>query len=153
MVISASTCCGVRKGGIRMAYQPVLPEIDEVTEPFWRSGQDGMLRFQHCRACGWWIHPPRPRCPKCQSNELQFDPVEGRAKVWSFTINYQAWAPDLEVPYAIAIVEFPEQVNMRMTTKLVDVSVDDVSIGMEVRVVFEPVDDIYLPFFTPIKAA
>ena len=35
-----------------------------------------------------------------------------------------------------------------MTTRLVDVPLDRVQIGMSVRVVFQPAGDLYLPFFT-----
>ena len=131
-----------------MAEPQVLPEVDALSEPFWRSGADGMLRFQRCQACDWWIHTPKPRCPRCMSDDIRYDPVSGNAEVWSFTVNHQAWSPDLEVPYAIAIVEFPEQHGLRMTTRLVDVPLDRVQIGMSVRVVFQPAGDLYLPFFT-----
>jgi uncharacterized OB-fold protein len=75
--------------------------------------------------------------------------VSGRAIVWSYTINHQRWSPDLEVPYALAIVEFPEQLGLRMTTRLVDIELDEVVIGLPVRVAFEPVADIFLPLFAP----
>lgn len=128
----------------------VLPEVDALTEAFWRSGEDGVLRFQRCQACGWWIHTPKPRCPKCMGDDVRYEPTNGTAEVWSFTINRQAWSPDLEVPYVIAIVELPEQSGLRMTTRLVDVALERVRIGMPVRVVFEQADDIFLPFFTEV---
>lgn len=126
----------------------VLPELDAVTEPFWRSGADGVLRFQRCSACGWWIHPPKPRCPVCTSPEVGYEPVSGTGEVWSYTINRQAWTPELEVPYALAIVELPEQEGLRLTTRLVDVPLDEVRIGLAVRVVFHRAEDIFLPYFT-----
>ena len=129
--------------------EPILPLVDATNAPFWHSGADGQLRFQHCHTCGWWIHPPKPRCPKCLSVDTSFDPVSGTATVWSYTINHQRWSPDLEVPYALAIVEFPEQLGLRMTTRLVDIEVDEVTIGLPVRVRFEPVADLYLPLFAP----
>jgi uncharacterized protein len=129
--------------------EPILPLVDATNAAFWHSGADGQLRFQHCHECGWWIHPPKPRCPKCLSVDTAFDPVSGKAMVWSYTINHQRWSPDLEVPYALAIVEFPEQFGLRMTTRLVDIAVDDVTIGLPVHVRFEPVADLYLPLFAP----
>ena len=42
-----------------------------------------------------------------------------------------------------------EQPSVRLTTNLVDVEPDDVHVGMPVRVVFEHVDDVWLPLFTP----
>ena len=67
----------------------------------------------------------------------------------TYTINHQPWYPGLEPPYAVAIVELPEQAGLRITAGLVDVAVDDVRIDLPVRVVFEHRDDVWLPFFTP----
>lgn len=133
-----------------MSEPPVLPEVDALTAPFWTKGSDGILRFQRCQVCHWWIHTPKPRCPRCTSPDIEYEPVSGRATVWSYTINYQAWSPDLDVPYAIAIVELPEQAGLRMTTRLVDVPLERVHIGMTVRVVFEPAGELFLPYFTEV---
>jgi uncharacterized OB-fold protein len=37
-----------------------------------------------------------------------------------------------------------------LTTNLVGVEPEDVQIGMPVRVVFELVEDVWLPLFTPV---
>jgi uncharacterized OB-fold protein len=135
----------------RVENPPVLPEVDALTDPFWRSGRDGVLRFQRCHDCQWWIHPPKPRCPKCMSATTEFEPVSGEGVVWSFTINHQRWSPDLKVPYAIAIVELPEQAGMRLTTRLVEIDLDEVRIGLPVRVVFHEAADLFLPYFMPLR--
>ena len=44
-----------------------------------------------------------------------------------------------------------EQPDVRLTTNLVDVEPEDVRIGMPVRVLFEHVDDVWLPLFTPVE--
>ena len=129
----------------------LLPEVEELTAPFWHSGADGVLRVQRCQACRWWIHTPKPRCPKCMSTDVGYEATSGRGSVWSYTINHQSWSPDLEVPYAIAIIELPEQEGLRMTTRLVDIALDQVRVGLPTQVVFEHVDDIYLPFFTAVE--
>jgi uncharacterized OB-fold protein len=128
----------------------VLPEVDDLTAPFWRSGADGTLRFLQCADCSWWIHPPKPRCPRCLSQNVGYQPVSGVGDVWSYTINRQRWSSDLEVPYAIAIVELPEQAGLRLTTRLVDVDLERVRIGLRVRVVFCEADGLYIPYFTEI---
>ena len=46
-----------------------------------------------------------------------------------------------------------EQPDVRLTTNLVDVEPDDVRIGMPVHVLFEHVDDVWLPLFTPAEEA
>jgi uncharacterized OB-fold protein len=76
--------------------------------------------------------------------------VSGNATVHGFTINYQPWIPGLDPPYVIAIVEFPEQVALRLTTGIVGCEPDDVYVGMPVRVVFDYYEDVWLPFFEPV---
>ena len=103
-----------------------------------------------CQDCGTWIHPWSPRCPNCLSKNLSPEPVSGDATVHGFTINYQPWIPGLDPPYVIAIVEFPEQVGLRLTTGIVGCEPGDVRVGMAVHVVFDNYEDVWLPFFEPV---
>lgn len=135
----------------------VLPRVTEVNEHFWRGGSDGELRFLRCQDCGYWIHPPGPRCPACLGANLSPEAVSGEATVFSFTINVQDWGlPTYEPPYVIAIVELPEQAGLRLTTNIVGCAPDAVTIGMPVRVVFEHHDDrgyeVWVPLFEPVGA-
>src|SRR5262245_49096402 len=128
--------------------RPPLPALEPETEHFWRACRAGRLEIMRCKGCGWWIHPPRPVCPRCQGRDLGWEAVSGRATVASFTVNHQRWLPDMEVPYTIGLVELVEQADLRLTTNLVGCAPDQVRIGMAVRVRFEPVtDEIALPLF------
>jgi hypothetical protein len=64
--------------------------------------------------------------------------VTGRGRLYSFTVNYQRWLPDLEVPYTIALVEFPGHPGVRVVGRLRGREPDDVAIDMEVEIGFEP---------------
>lgn len=127
----------------------LLPLLDEGNTPFWTGGEHGELRFLRCQACGYWLHPPGPRCPECLSKDLVPEPTSGRATVHTFTINHQAWMPGPDLPYVIAIVELPEQDGLRLTTNIVDAAPDAVEIGMPVEVIFEHHDDVWIPLFRP----
>lgn len=131
----------------------ILPRLDDRNRGFWTSGADGTLRFLRCEDCGYYNHPPTPLCPRCHSKRQSYTAVSGRATLHTFTVNHQAWMPGPELPYIIAIVEFPEQEGLRLTTNLVNCAIDDVRIGMTVRVTFEhhpdPDGDVYLPMFEP----
>lgn len=127
----------------------ILPRVTDGNEFFWTSGADGRLRFLRCGSCGYWIHPPGPICPVCHSKDVAPDAVAGTAVLHTYTINRQAWLPGFEPPYVVAIVELPEQEGLRLTTNLVNVALDDVRIGMPVRVVFEQWEDVWLPLFEP----
>jgi uncharacterized OB-fold protein len=128
----------------------LLPKLSEDVDFFWTSGEDGVLRFLRCQACGYFVHPPAPVCRRCLSRELAPEPVSGRGRLESFTVNHQQWIPGSD-PYIVAWVSIDEQPDIRLTTNLVDVEPEDVRIGMPVRVVFEHAEDVWLPLFTPAE--
>jgi uncharacterized protein len=123
-----------------------LPKIEPETAFFWQSGADRVLRIQHCSACGHWQHPPWPRCTQCHSEVVAPQPVSGRGRVATYTVNHEAWLPSLPVPYLFAAVELEEQAELYVFTNLL-IPVDAVRIGMPVRVSFEQHDDVWLPMF------
>jgi uncharacterized protein len=127
--------------------QRPVPAITNRTAAFWRGGAAGELRIQRCQACGWWLHPPRPLCPRCVSRDLEVEVTSGRGTVWSFTVNRYKWTPGLEPPYVIAEVELEEQAGLLLLTAIVDC--DKVTIGMPVHVRFERAGDTWIPVFAP----
>lgn len=130
----------------------ILPRLSDTNRHFWTGGEHGELRFLRCQSCGYYIHPPLPQCPMCHSKELAPEAVSGNATVASCSVNHQPWMPGPELPYVVAIVELPEQVGLRFMTNIVGVPPESVTIGQEVRVVFEHHDDVWIPLFTPIDA-
>jgi uncharacterized OB-fold protein len=128
----------------------LLPAVTPENEHFWRGGADGELRFLHCAACDFFVHPPQPRCPGCLSAELSVRASSGRALLHTFTINHQPWIPGFDPPYVIAIATLEEQPDLRLTTNIVGCAPEDVAIGMRLRVVFEEREDgVFLPLFEP----
>ena len=130
-----------------------LPEITELTAPFWQAAKEGRLVMQQCRSCSKYVWCPRPACTECGRDELDWRELSGRGTVYSFTIIRQiagrvARAFENDIPYVIAWVDLEE--GPRYYTNIVECPVDDVEIGMEVEVVFDPAnDDISLPKFRP----
>jgi uncharacterized protein len=127
----------------------VLPRLTPDNTFYWTSGEDGMLRFLRCTACGYYVHPPSPICPICRTKTLEPRAVSGRATVATFTINHQPWIPTFDPPYVVAIVEIEEQPSVRLMTNIVGCAPEDVSIGMPVEVTFEHHDDVWIPLFRP----
>jgi uncharacterized protein len=64
--------------------------------------------------------------------------ISGRGEVYSFTVNYQRWLPDLEVPYALVLVEFPGHPGVRVAGRLRGCPPEAAAIGMAVEIGFEP---------------
>jgi uncharacterized OB-fold protein len=126
----------------------VLPALDDDNRFFWTSGEDGRLRFLRCGACGYYLHPPLPRCPVCGSRDVAPSVVSGRGTVFSCTVNHHSWDGGTE-PYSIALVELAEQEGLRLTTNVVGCPPDEVHIGLAVRVAFEERDGVWFPLFEP----
>ncbi len=127
----------------------VRPALDESNRFFWTSGQDGQLRFLRCQACGYYLHPPLPRCPECGSRDVAPEVVSGRGEVLSYTVNHQSWDGSTE-PYAIVLVGLPEQEGLRLTSNLINHPLDDIEIGLPVQVAFEQHDLVWFPLFEPV---
>ena len=117
-------------------------------EFFWTSGADGLLRFLRCQRCGYFLHPPSPRCPECGGTELAPEPVSGSGEIYSFTVNHQSWDGGTE-PYAIVLVELDEQPGLRLTSNFEGVALDAIEIGQRVQVTFLENGGVYLPLFEP----
>ncbi|GFG84092.1 hypothetical protein MALGJ_07680 [Mycolicibacter algericus] len=89
------------------------------------------------------------------------EPVSGRATVAAYTINQQPWIPGFEPPYIVAVVELAEEPDVRLISNVVNVSSEQISIGMPVEVFFEDWtamsgendSRVWLPLFRPITAA
>ena len=131
----------------------MLPRLGPDNEHFWTGGEHGELRVLRCQACGFWIHPPSPRCPECLSKDVAPEALSGRGLVHTFTVNHQLWIPTCDPPYVVAIVELEEQQGLRLTTNIYNCFPDDVQIGMAVEVVFDNYDDVWLPMFQPVDPA
>jgi uncharacterized OB-fold protein len=127
----------------------VLPELDLANTAFWTGGEDGTLRFEQCRRCAAYMHPPTGRCHACHSTDVAPAAVSGHGHVYSFTVNYQQWIPGSD-PYVVVLVDLDEGTAdepLRLTSNLVGTDPADVTIGMPVEVCFLQRDDVWLPQF------
>ncbi|MDI3391260.1 OB-fold domain-containing protein [Pseudomonas sp. V98_8] len=124
-----------------------LPALNADNRAFWQGGKQGELLIHRCAACSRYFHPPAPLCAHCASFDVAPEAVSGKGKVLSYTINHQAWTPDLVEPYVVAIVELVEQPGLQFVSNVVGLPVTDVHIDMPVRVSFLNVEDVWLPLF------
>lgn len=126
----------------------IAPPITDENRGFWSGGSDGHLLIARCLTCNTWTHPPTPRCPDCHG-ETQPEAVSGRGEVFTYTVNRHTYRSEVPPPYVVALVELDEQPGLRLMANVVNCEVDEVEIGMRVRVVFEPTDDVWVPVFEP----
>ncbi|MCD0452942.1 OB-fold domain-containing protein [Actinocorallia sp. API 0066] len=126
-----------------------LPFVTPWTEFYWRSGADGRLRIQECASCSALIHPPKPVCPSCRVDGPGVREVSGRGILFGFTVSHRFLLPGVPGPLIVAQVALEEDPRVRLTTRLVDCGEADLELGMAVEVVFERVEDVWLPLFRP----
>lgn len=122
---------------------------------YYRGWLEHRLLIQHCGSCGNWFHPPQPMCPDCWSRDVAPTEVTGRGTVHLLIKLHQgAPAPDVDysTPHPVATIELAEQQGLRLTTTIVHCPLDDIGIGMAVKLtwidrwgapypVFEPDND------------
>lgn len=131
------------------APQRTLPAVDNDTRAYWTGGGAAKLLIYRCSNCRYYIHPPVGFCPKCESRLVAPEAVSGKGSVATYTVNHKQWVPELPTPYVLALVELAEQADVRLTTNIVNCPPETVRIGMAVRVLFEQVEDLWVPLFEP----
>jgi uncharacterized OB-fold protein len=118
-------------------YVKPLPKPTETSRPFWDAAKQHRLQLQHCGGCQSFIYYPRDRCPHCLSDQLEWRPVSGKGKVYSYTTVRRASVRSFaDKPYVLAIVELDE--GVRMTTNI-EAPPESIKIGMPVTVFFDDV--------------
>jgi len=134
----------------------LLPDIEDPdSAPFWEGTARGELLVQTCASCGRARIPPRPMCFACRSLEHRWMPFSGRGIIWSFIIAHPPLLPAYQAvaPYNVITVALEEDPSLRLVGNLVarsdglinEVDASTMGIGDPVRVVFQQVDDVWLP--------
>jgi uncharacterized protein len=86
------------------------PVEDADNEAFLEAWRQGALRLQHCRRCRRSIFYPRPVCPHCWSDDLEWQMASGAGEVVSFSRVYRPnhRAFDDEIPVVLAEIRLAE---------------------------------------------
>jgi uncharacterized OB-fold protein len=112
----------------------IPPAVTEESEAFWDGAREGRLVVELCTSCGSRQFPPRGMCRACRSRATEPLTLTGTGVVYSFTVNHQRWQPDLDVPFAVVLVEFPEHPGVRIPGRFRG---DEPAVGMVVEIGFE----------------
>jgi uncharacterized OB-fold protein len=117
------------------------PLIEDESRPFWDGLREGRLLIKHCTACGAFHYYPRPFCPSCWSDDVEWYEASGRATVYTYSTVYVNDLPPFgpQVPYVAAVVELEE--GPRMMTRLVECTKDEITLGMPVEVTYTDLDE------------
>jgi uncharacterized OB-fold protein len=140
--------------------KPALPrrkvfeaESSTLSGPFWEATRHRQLVLPWCTACERAIWFPREICPHCRGTTFEWRPARGEGEVRAVSVHQQPgleWGA-IDGPHAVALVELPE--GVRMMSPIVGCALEDITVGMAVRVSWLPLSDgRHLPQFAPAEA-
>ena len=129
----------------------IHPDIH--TREYWEYCGKKELRFQKCGGCGAFRFPPLTGCRECGSTDVSWVAVAGRGRVFSYTVVHHPAIPEVRehVPYPVVVVEFDDAPGVRIISNVLDISYDEVEIGMELDLVWDaPSPGVVLPRFKKV---
>ncbi len=133
-------------------YKKPIPVPDLDTKGFWDGCKAHELRAQRC-SCGVLRWPPQGICPICYSWDYAWVKLPETGTVVSLVVvHHETTAFTDDLPYVVAnILIDGTDGKVRLLSNVVGVPVEDVTVGLPVRVFFDDVtDEISLPKFRPI---
>lgn len=95
------------------------PRMSAFTQPFWEGLAKGEWQSTCCETCGKFTFPPKPICPHCWSDKMQWKDLSTRGTLYSWTRIHSA--PKVfvdESPYTVCIVDL--DIGLRIATRLVE---------------------------------
>jgi hypothetical protein len=104
-------------------------------EEFVSYSKKGRMMTTRCKKCKQITFPPKMNCITCGRSEMEWIEIEGPGKLNTFTtIMYGPAGFEKEIPYTLALVEFPMGIRIfgQMDKKI---SLNGIKVGMELRVV------------------
>jgi uncharacterized protein len=132
-----------------------LPEIVDLTRPFWTAAKEGRFVMQKCSKCGTVNFHPKPWCIECGCRDLPWTEMKSEGTVYSYTIsrmvamNYKGW--EAELPVLFCLIDIDD--GARMYAQVTDCTPEDIHIGMRVSVYLEDIsEEAGIPKFRPIPA-
>lgn len=138
-------------------YMRPIPIPDEDSAGFWEGCKRHQLTIKRCGDCGFYIHLPKQRCPKCWSINVVNAVVSGKGTVYTVTIPNVDTAPGFTPPFNVVLVELDEQPGLRIMSNIIGCADDEIAIGMPVEVTFSDVLaedgslEASIPQFRPIQ--
>lgn len=127
-----------------------VPMNTELSKPFWDAAQRHELVMPRCKTCAKVFFYPRELCPICLSDNLEWVPVSGKGRVYTYTVIHQPVHPAFreEAPYLYAIIQLDE--GPWIVSNIVSCAIGDVTIDMPVVATFDDVaPEVTLVKFRP----
>jgi len=109
---------------------------NKTLEQFYNYISQRRLMAVKCRACNVVFMPPRGRCSKCGSSEVEWTELKGTGELQAYTVIHIA-PPQFQplTPYAVGIVKLDE--GPQLFGMIKDVQHTALRHGLRLRVNFE----------------
>lgn len=119
----------------------IHPEPTVESKPFWDGLRAHRLMFQRCADCKKPRHYPRPMCSSCYSLRQEWFQASRLGHVHSWTVCHHAFHPRFTsaVPYVLVTADLTD--GIRMVAPLVNATAGPLSLGSQVIVDYQFVDD------------
>jgi uncharacterized OB-fold protein len=131
-----------------------LPQITDLTRPFWTAAKNGKLVLQKCGKCATFNFFPKPWCIECGSRDLNWTDAKPYGTVYSFTVsrsvamNFPGW--EAELPVLMCLIDLDD--GVRLYGQVKGCKPEDMKIGMRVEAFFEDIsDEAGIPKFRPVQ--
>jgi uncharacterized OB-fold protein len=129
-----------------MMSRPIpAPMVSIETKPFWDAAAEGRFLIGRCLDCSKAYWYPRNICPHCFSDHTKLEESPGEGVIYTYSVMHRSPSG----PYAIGYVTLNE--GPAVLTNFVDATPDGLSIGMKVKVKFQPTEGgPPVPVFAPV---
>jgi uncharacterized OB-fold protein len=116
-----------------------LPEPTPVSAPYWQALTEHRILIQYSPSLARYVFYPRTLAPGTLADDLQWREIDGAGTLFTYTVARRPTGPPWAdaLPQLLAVVEW--DAGPRVSTELVDVEPDRISIGMRVAPVFHDV--------------
>lgn len=105
-------------------------------DQFYSFCEEGKLMASKCKDCGKTVLPPRPLCPHCYSDDLQWTQLKGEGTIVTYTAIHVT-SPQFKdlVPYIVVVVKLDE--GLPFIGILKTQNFDEVKVGRRVSIAWE----------------
>ena len=134
-------------------YLKPLPDVSEMSRPFWEGLTRREFLVPRCRACGDYNWVPYPACRSCLSEDQEWTKVSGEATVYSYTVVHRGHGQfNDEAPYGLVMAKLAEEPRACIVLgNTRGIPNEALHVGMPIRIVYEdvPGEDVTLWRFGP----
>ncbi|MBM4270130.1 MAG: nucleic acid-binding protein [Deltaproteobacteria bacterium] len=138
-----------------------LPDVAwEPTREFWSAAARDELRLPRCASCAAFAWYPGERCRSCGGAQLAWERLSGRATLFSWVVVRHPFLPQFRenLPLVTGLVAVDEDPRVRLPTRIVECTPEELAIDMPVEVVFRDLTfpgvagHVRAPLFRPLAA-